>query len=376
LANSRETVMPTVTKLTRNACDRAYATDDDRWAAFIARDRDADGAFVVAVRTTGIFCLPSCPAKRPLRKNVVFHASPAAARRAGFRPCRRCRPEHADESQNHAALVAAACRSIESAETPPRVATLAAAAGVSASHFQRLFKEHVGVTPRAYAAAHRAGRLRRELRQPGANVTVALHRAGFGSAGRLYEQSPQLLGMTPGTYRAGGVGETIRYAIGRSSLGAVLVAATNRGVCFIALGDKREALAKELAAQFSQAKLRRGNRDFRRLLSQVVALVERPAAAHRLPLDIRGTAFQQRVWQALTEIPAGTTITYTELARRVGKPRAIRAAAAACASNDLAVAIPCHRVVRTSGSLAGYRWGIERKRALLDREAAQRASND
>jgi AraC family transcriptional regulator of adaptative response/methylated-DNA-[protein]-cysteine methyltransferase len=353
---------------TRQKASR-WRTDDDRWAAFTARDASADGAFVVAVRTTGIYCRPSCPARRPRRENVAFHASPAAARQAGYRACNRCRPDDDTATSHHAALVADACRRLEAADAPPALAALAAAAQLSASHFLRVFRQHTGVTPRAYAAAHRAARLRSELREPGASVTGALYRAGFNSSGRLYAQSPQLLGMTPSQFRAGGAGETIRYAVGRSSLGAVLVAATERGVCFVALGDGRVKLEQELAGQFPHATRRRGDRGFQRLVAGVIALVERPGAAHELPLDIRGTAFQQRVWQALTKIPAGSTITYTELARRVGRPRAVRAVAAACATNDLAVVIPCHRVVRKSGALAGYRWGLERKRALIDRES-------
>jgi AraC family transcriptional regulator of adaptative response/methylated-DNA-[protein]-cysteine methyltransferase len=271
-------------------------------------------------------------------------------------------------------MIAAACRLIEMSAEPPSLDALAARAGMSRSNFHRVFKAHVGVTPKAYAAARRTALLRCELGRDGVTVTRAMHSAGFNSAGRLYAQSSQILGMTPTAFRSGGAGATIRFAVGECSLGAVLVAATERGVCAILLGDDPEPLVHELEARFPRADLRGGDRQFERLVSQVVGLVEDPARGHALPLDIRGTAFQQRVWQALGKIPPGATITYAELAQRVGRPQSVRAVASACAANGLAVAIPCHRAVRTGGGLAGYRWGVERKRALLMREGEQRAS--
>jgi len=343
------------------------AHDDERWAAVRRRDRRADGAFYYSVRTTGVYCRPSCSARLPRRENVRFHATRADAERAGFRPCRRCRPGEASVADQHAAAVAEACRLIESAEEPVSLGDLAARAGLSRFHFHRVFRRLTGLTPRAYAAAHRARRVREELRRNG-SVTDAIYGAGYGSSGRFYEQASRLLGMTPTRYRAGGSGTTIRFAVGECSLGSVLVAATEKGVCSILLGDDAASLVRDLQDRFPTATLVGGDQRFERLVAGVIGLIEAPGRGHDLPLDVRGTAFQQRVWQALVRIPAGSTATYTEIARRLGAPRAARAVARACASNPVAVAIPCHRVVRTDGSLSGYRWGIARKRALLERE--------
>lgn len=337
------------------------------WAAVLARDRSADGKFLYAVRTTGVYCRPSCAARRPRRENVAFHPTPAAAERAGFRPCKRCRPERPAAPDRQAATVTALCRLIESSDEAPRLESLARAAGLSLFHTQRLFKAVTGVTPRAYAAAHRARRLKAQLDTP-ATVTDAIHGAGYSSSGRFYDSAHQPLGMTPTKYRLGGANLDIRFAIGQCSLGAVLVAATARGVCAILLGDDPEELAHELERRFPRANLLGGDAAFEGLVAQVVALVERPSAPALLPLDIRGTAFQQRVWQALRAIPPGTTTSYAALARAIGAPTACRAVAGACGANPVAVVIPCHRVVRTDGGLSGYRWGVERKRALLDRE--------
>jgi AraC family transcriptional regulator of adaptative response/methylated-DNA-[protein]-cysteine methyltransferase len=340
-------------------------TDTARWRAVETR---RPGAFVYAVVTTGIYCRPDCPARRPRRVNVRFFDDPAQAAAAGFRPCRRCRPDRPDARPDaRAALVVGACRAIEAAETPPRLAALAAGAGLSPFHFHRLFRAATGVTPHEYAAACRARRARDALGEAG-TVTAALYDAGFGSAGRFYAEAPGRLGMTPGRFRAGGAGESIRFAVGQGSLGAVLVAATDRGICAVALGDDPQALLDDLQALFPRAALVGADSQFERWVAQVVGLVEEPSRGLGLPLDIRGTAFQQRVWRALREIPCGETLSYAELARRLGVPGSARAVAGACAANRIAVAIPCHRVVRTGGGLAGYRWGIERKRALLDRE--------
>ncbi len=277
----------------------------------------------------------------------------------------------------HADSVAAACREIEAAIAAggpaPGLAHLAERTGFSAWHFQRVFKSATGITPKAYAAAVRAGRVRDELARAG-TVTGALHDAGYQSPARFYEQAGAVLGMKPAAYRAGGTDTDIRFAIGQTSLGAILVAASARGVCAISLGADPDALARELQDRFPKARLTGSDTAFEHLVAQVVALVEHPdnAAAAKLPLDVRGTAFQQRVWQALRRIPAGRTLSYTELAARIGAPNAVRAVAGACAANTLAVAIPCHRVVRNDGALAGYRWGVERKRSLLDREASKR----
>lgn len=341
---------------------------DPRWAAVVARDRAADGEFFYSVRTTGVYCRPSCAARLANPRNVAFHDSPAAAEAAGFRPCKRCRPNEAARDVREADQITRACRQIEAAETPPCLAELAVAAGLSPYHFHRLFKRVTGVTPRAYAAAHRAERLRRVLPTAG-TVTEALYDAGFNASSRLYETSDQILGMTPRAWRAGGAGAEIRFAIGQCALGAVLVAESDKGVCAILLGDDAEALARELQDRFPKAALIGGEAAFERRVAQVVGLIESPGLGADLPLDVRGTAFQQRVWTALQAIPAGTTASYAEIAARIGAPRAVRAVAQACAANALAVAIPCHRVVRQDGGLSGYRWGGERKQALLRREA-------
>jgi AraC family transcriptional regulator of adaptative response/methylated-DNA-[protein]-cysteine methyltransferase len=299
---------------------------------------------------------------------VAFHASAADAERAGFRPCRRCRPDEAPRAGQQAALVAGLCRVIEAAEEAPTLDQLAQRAGLSAWHLHRLFKRVTGLTPRAYAAAHRAQRVRRELDEAG-SVTAAIYDAGYGSNGRFYEESNQVLGMTPTAWRGGGRDVQIRFAIGQCSLGAILVAQSGRGVCAIALGDDPEALVRELQDRFPRAQLIGGDAGFEQLVAQVVGFVEAPRLGLDLPLDVRGTAFQQRVWQALRDIPAGRTASYAEIAQRIGAPNAVRAVAQACGANALAVAIPCHRVVRRDGALSGYRWGVERKRALLEREA-------
>jgi AraC family transcriptional regulator of adaptative response/methylated-DNA-[protein]-cysteine methyltransferase len=344
-----------------NQTTAAFATDAARWEAVKRRDRAADGAFYYSVRTTGVYCRPSCGARLPRRENVAFHQDPAAAERAGFRPCKRCRPTEVPLAERQAAAVAQACRLIERADELPSLAALARGAGMSRFHFHRVFKQVTGVTPKAYAAAHRANRVRDALGQSG-SVTEAIYDAGFNSSGRFYAASSDLLGMQPRAFRAGGTGAAIRFAVGQCSLGAILVAATDKGVCAITLGDDPDALAN--------ARLIGGDEDFETYVARAVGLVEAPAQGCDLPLDLRGTAFQQRVWQALRKIPAGETSTYGEIARRIGRPAAVRAVAAACAANAIAVAIPCHRVVRLDGNLAGYRWGVARKRALLDKEAA------
>jgi AraC family transcriptional regulator of adaptative response/methylated-DNA-[protein]-cysteine methyltransferase len=346
-----------------------FGDDEACWAAVVRRDPAADGAFVYSVRTTGIYCRPSCAARRPHRANVAFHPTPAAAEAAGFRACLRCRPGAAPRAERHAAAVAAACRAIEAAEELPDLAALAAAASMSRFHFHRVFKAATGVTPHAYAAARRTERVRAALGRR-SSVTEAIYDAGFNSSSRFYASSAATLGMTPSAFRGGGADAEIRFAVGASTLGAILVAATDKGVCAIMLGDDPARLVRDLQDQFPAARLDGGDAAFARLVAIVVGFVEAPDSGLDLPLDVRGTAFQQRVWQALREIPPGTTASYAEIAARIGAPRAVRAVAGACAANALAVAIPCHRVVRTDGSLSGYRWGVERKAALLAREGA------
>ena len=345
---------------------------DPRWREVVARDARADGRFVYSVRTTGVYCRPSCGSRRARPENVRFHASAADAERAGFRPCLRCQPSQPPLAQRQAALVTAACRRIEHAESAPRLAELACDAGLSPFHFHRVFKAVTGLTPRAYAAAHRGRRLRERLADRDAaatgSVTDAIYDAGFNSSARAYEATDAVLGMTPATYRAGGTAMRIRFAVGECSLGSILVAQSDRGLCAILLGDDPDALLRDLQDRFPKATLLAGDAAFERVVATVVGTVEAPRLGLDLPLDVRGTAFQQRVWQALRTIPPGATASYAEIARRIGAPSAVRAVAGACAANPLAVAIPCHRVVRTDGGLSGYRWGIERKRTLLERE--------
>jgi len=347
--------------------ERTFRIDDDRWAAVVARDVSAEGSFVVGVKTTGIYCRPGCPARMPRRENVVFYPNCASAERAGFRECKRCRPKSASHATQQAELIADACRAIERAENLPSLSVLAKSAGLSPSRFHRVFKSVTGVTPRAYATALRAERAGRSLRS-GRTVTEAIYASGFGSSGRFYEAAPERFGMTPTQVRAGGRGLTIRYATGRCWLGLVLVAATDRGICAIMFGDEAEPLVRDLKGRFPQAEFESGDRKFRETVAAVAEYVREPARGLGLPLDIIGTAFQQQVWELLRKIPAGSTASYTEIARRLGKPSAVRAVASACAANPISVAIPCHRVVRTDGSLAGYYWGIERKQKLLERE--------
>ena len=341
---------------------------DPRWASVVARDPGADGQFYYSVKTTGVYCRPSCGSRTPRPENVGFFLTTTEAEHAGFRPCKRCKPDQPPLAEQHAELVANLCRQIESAETPPNLEALAQAAGMSTYHVHRVFKAVTGVTPRAYAAAHRANRLRDGLIRH-ASVTDAIYESGYSSNGRFYEESNRVLGMTPTAFRAGGAQAVIRFAIGQCTLGAILVAASELGVCAILIGDDPAALARNLQDRFPKADLIGSDTAFEQLVAKVVGFVEMPKLGLDLPLDIRGTAFQQRVWQALRAIPAGSTVSYTEIARRIGSPRAVRAVAGACAANALAVAIPCHRVVRNVGDLSGYRWGVERKRALLEREA-------
>jgi AraC family transcriptional regulator of adaptative response/methylated-DNA-[protein]-cysteine methyltransferase len=354
---------------TRTELLAAATLNDPRWAAVALRDRTADGTFVYSVKTTGVYCRPSCGSRTPRPENVAFHASAAAAERAGFRPCKRCRPDRTSPEAPRDELIAALCRHIERADEVPSLEELARIAGLSPFHLHRVFRAATGVTPRQYAAAHRGRRVRAALVDARRTVTEAIYDAGYNSSGRFYDDAAGLLGMTPSRYRAGGADTVIRFAVGECSLGSILVAATDRGVCAILLGDDPDALARDLQDRFPRARLIGGDRDFERVVAEVVGFVEHPRLGLDLPLDIRGTAFQQRVWQALRGIPAGTTVSYSEVAQRIGAPRSVRAVAQAIASNRLAVAIPCHRVVRNDGALAGYRWGVERKQALIAREA-------
>ena len=346
--------------------DQSDIDHDPRWRAVVERDAAQDGRFVYSVRTTGVYCRPSCASRQARRENVAFHATPADAEAAGFRPCKRCRPN--EVGGRHATRIARACRLIEQAEYPPSLAELAEAAGLSAFHFHRAFKAATGLTPKAYADAVRAGRVRKSLERAKESVTSTIYASGFNSNGRFYESADRMLGMTPGAYRDGGRDAQVRFAIAECSLGSILVAASERGVCAILLGDEPDALARALQDRFPKAELIGGDPEFEALVAKVIGFVEAPRLGLDLPLDIRGTAFQQRVWSALREIPLGETVSYAELARRMGEPKAARAVGMACGANLIAVAIPCHRVVRADGGLSGYRWGAERKQALIDRE--------
>ena len=344
--------------------------DDPRWARIVARDKTADGHLWYSVYTTGVYCRPSCPSRTANPKNVQLHDTLESAKATGFRPCKRCNPDGPSIEAENAALVAKACRIIEASEEEASLEMLADAVGRSPSYFHRVFKAATGVTPKDYAAANRAAKVRQGLAS-GSSVTEAIYDAGFNSSGRFYEKSTGMLGMTPSQYRAGGANEEIKFAVGQSSLGAILVASSKKGVAAILLGDDPDKLVRNLQDRFPSAHLVGADRDYEALVARVVGFVEAPRIGLDLPLDIRGTAFQRRVWQALQEIPVGARVSYAEIARRIGVPTAARAVAGACAANNLAVAIPCHRVVRSGGSLSGYAWGVERKRVLLDREASQ-----
>ncbi len=348
---------------------RAPARDEERWQAVKRRDPAFDGKFCFAVRTTGVYCRPSCASRPAKRENVSFFSTVAEAENAGYRACKRCRPHRLGAPDPQVEAVKRACERIEQADEAPKLAELAAGAGLSPHHFHRVFKAITGVTPKAYAAQTQARRAADNL-LTAETVTEAIYDAGFNSSSRFYESTAARLGMTPSAVKRGGVGAVIRFAVGQASLGAVLVAATKKGVCAITLGDDPDALVRELQDRFPNAEFEGGDAGFERMVAEVVGLVEAPGQRLDLPLDIRGTAFQQKVWAALRAIPPGETATYKEIARAIGQPKAVRAVAQACGANPLAVAIPCHRVVRTDGDVSGYRWGVERKRKLLDREAA------
>lgn len=341
---------------------------DDRWQQVVQRDKQAKTDFYYAVKTTWIYCRPACPSRLPRRENVQFFSTTEAAELAGYRPCKRCKPDQDSLADKHAKLIAETCRLIESSESELNLDELSRLAKLSPYYFHRIFKSVTGLTPKAYTAAHRQQKIRVGLLH-NRTITDAIFEAGYNTNSRFYEKSNQLLGMTPSEYRAGGRNTEIRFAIGQCSLGAILVAASQRGICAILMDDDPQSLIQDLQDRFPKSEFIGGDIEFEQWVAQVVGFVESPAIGLNLPLDIRGTAFQQRVWQALREIPPGSTASYRDIAERIGAPKAVRAVAGACAANALAVAIPCHRVVRNDGAISGYRWGIERKRALLDKEA-------
>lgn len=347
-------------------------SDEARWRAVIERDAGADGVFYYAVRTTGVYCRPSCGARRPLRANVSFYRSAAEAKSAGFRACQRCRPQSMPPRQRHRELVVEACRRIEQAEQEPSARELAEAAGLSHYHFGRVFKAIVGITPKQYAMAHRARVASKNLRGS-ADVTSAIFESGYGASSRFYESARRRHGMTAQEIRKGGSGLEIRYAFGDSSLGLVVVAATSRGICAVLFGTSRQGLRAELRSQFPNAVFQEaeGGSDFERWVERTLDYLDGGSLRFDLPLDLRGTAFQELVWRTLLEIPKGQTASYTKVAKCIGRPMAARAVASACAANRVAVVIPCHRVVRTDGRLSNYRWGIDKKRRLLERESSE-----
>jgi AraC family transcriptional regulator, regulatory protein of adaptative response / methylated-DNA-[protein]-cysteine methyltransferase len=341
---------------------------DPRWASVVARDKESDGSFFFSVKTTGVYCRPSCGARQPRPENVQFYKTTEEAEAAGFRPCKRCRPAGLSLTARNNAKIAKACRLIERAGQPVALESLAKSIGMSPYHFHRTFKAVTGLTPAEYAKAQRSDRMRKTL-TGGNTVTEAIYDAGYGSSSRFYEGANEVLGMTASSFKKGGAGAELHFAIAECSLGSILVAQSERGVCAVLIGDDPERLVRELQDQFPKAVLRGDEKGFEDTVAKVIALIESPATELDLPLDIRGTAFQRRVWKALQQIPVGSTATYADIARKIHAPKAVRAVAQACASNALAVAIPCHRVIRSDGALSGYRWGVERKRTLLDREA-------
>jgi len=349
-----------------------FASDDSRWQAVMERDSYADGVFFYGVSTTGIFCRPSCGARTPLRKNVSFYTEPSEARLAGFRACKRCKPESTPPHQRQKELAVEACRLIEQAENEPTLSELAEAVGLSPYHFNRVFKSIVGVTPKQYAIAHRS-RIAAENLKTSKDVTSAIYESGYGASSRFYESAQRRHGMTATDLRKGGAGVEIRYAFGDSSLGLVTVAATDKGICAVLFGASREELIKELQDRFPRAVLEVADvgSDFEQWVERTLGYLEGKSKHFDIPVDVRGTAFQELVWRTLRDIPEGQTASYAEVAQRIGRPKSARAVAGACAANPVAVIIPCHRVVRADGGVSGYRWGPRRKRQLLERESTK-----
>ena len=341
----------------------------NRWQQVMARDARQDGRFVFAVRTTGVYCRPSCPSRRPRRESVEFFSNPNEAERAGYRACLRCKPT---EISSQAQYVTRARQLLDDAEGVVTLSELSKRVGLSPFHLQRLFKRATGLSPREYRSARRMQNVKAGLRK-GDDVTTALYDAGYGSPSRLYEKAPEQLGMTPGQYRRGGSGASITFAIAPTPLGRMLVAATERGLCAVRFGESAVDLERDLRQEFHAASLQRDDAGMGQYVEPLVAAIRGENTSIDLPLDVRATAFQMKVWEQLRQIPRGETRSYSEIAREIGEPSAVRAVARACATNPVAVVVPCHRVVRSDGDTSGYRWGIERKKKLLDGERQGRA---
>lgn len=367
--NQTETVMrlenPAEQSQTEQVNQKSLA--EARWQAVTCRDPQGDGLFVYAVKTTGIYCRPSCPSRAAKRQNVEFFDTADLAVEAGYRACKRCKPDMQSQQQNRNALVLQACQAIENSTSALSLEQLAQQAQISRYHFHRIFKSVTGLTPKAFHQAVQAKRITASL-QSAPSITDAIYGAGFNSAGRFYDNAHTLLGMQPKRFREGGRGEYIRYEIEPCALGWVIVAATRKGVCAIEFDDVAQTLSEQIRERFHQAKFEEADAEFKRWITQVIHYLDQPKGVLSLPLDIRGTVFQRRVWQAMQTIPAGQTASYSEVAELIGQPKACRAVAHACACNAIAVAIPCHRVIRSNGNLSNYRWGPERKAELLRRE--------
>jgi AraC family transcriptional regulator of adaptative response/methylated-DNA-[protein]-cysteine methyltransferase len=354
----------------KDQADNEYLTDQARWNAVVRRDRRANKAFVYGVLTTSIYCRPACSSRLPKYDNVRFFNTCKEAEQAGFRPCKRCCPKSDETFDTHFASIVNACQLIENSEEPLPLKELGKRVGLSPFHFQRLFKKVIGITPKQYTMEKRLKRVCSELRKD-SSVTDAIYGAGFASSSRFYEKAGSMLGMKPTEYKKGGAGIRIRFAVARAYLGWVLIGATLKGICSIDLGDNPEILKKRLRNRFPKAEILDNDDIFQTWVKQILAHIEKPNLPLNLPLDIQGTAFQRLIWMALREIPPGSVSSYAEIAAKIGKPKAARAVARACASNQIALVIPCHRAVRRDGRLGGYRWDIERKRAVLEREAKQ-----
>ena len=348
-----------------------YLTDTDRWHAVVERDTSADGCFYYGVKTTGIFCRPSCSSRLPNRENIEYFISSQEAKASGYRECKKCKPTETSIKEETQQKVIKACRIIENSNEIPKLADLAKEVGLSAYHFHRLFKKHIGVTPKQFASNYRSKRLKDNLKSRD-SITEALYEAGYSSSSGLYNKNQDQLSMKPKEYKAGGIGITIQYGVAECILGWVIVAATDIGICSVELGDDPETLPKQLQDRFPKAMLIKAGPGFTRLVKEVVNFIKSPSDNFNLPLDIQGTAFQQQVWNILRQIKPGETMNYSEVAEKIGNPEAVRAVASACSSNKLAVVIPCHRVISKDGKLTGYRWGLDRKKILLENEKEEK----